>query len=392
MPNLTIPTPAADLAPDATAQRQQFEDLVRNSPTCLASLAGPAHLVTITNQLFRHLFGDRTLAGLRLREALPELADQPFLALLDEVYRTGTTCYGYEAVVFLGEASANPPNPVYFTFMAQAVRDAVGAVSGLLLFAYNVSAHVRAQLLPDAAPLASTAQQLATANQQLAVVNEELDVSNEELLTSNEDLRVANERLLGVNHQLQVYNAEISRQAEDLRRSEQAVRRLNNDLTLTNAGLLDTITDSLQATEFARADAEAQRQRLHRLVTEAPAMIAVLTGPNHVVELANNNFRALFGHRELVGLPYRQAVPELAGQPFFDQLDEVYRTGETHTKTNVPVTLDRTHSGHLEHLFITYIFQATRDELGRIDGLLLFAYEVTEQEWARQERKASHSH
>ncbi|MGI4821120.1 MAG: ATP-binding protein [Janthinobacterium lividum] len=383
--------PPADASPDVAARRQQLVDLVRNSPACLASLAGSAHLVTVTNQLFRQLFGDRPLAGLRLRDALPELADQPFFDQLDAVHRTGETCHGYETVTFQDAAQAAPQGRVYFTFVAQAVRDAAGAVSGLLLFAYNVSAHVRAQTVPGpGVPPASTARQLAIANQHLAVVNEELDVTNEALLTSNEGLRVSNEQLLVANHQLQVYLEEIRTQAEALRRSEQTVRQLNNDLALTNAGLVDTIADSLQATEFARADAEAQRLRLHRLVAEAPAMIAVLVGPDHVVELANDDFRAMFGHRELVGRPYRQAVPELAGQPFFDQLDAVYRTGETYTGTGVPVTLDRTHSGQLEHLFATYIFQATRDGAGHIDGLLIFAYEVTAQELARQEREASH--
>ncbi|MGI4874349.1 MAG: sensor histidine kinase [Janthinobacterium lividum] len=378
-------------APEVAARRQQLAALVRDSPACLASLTGSAHLVTVTNQLFRQLFGDRTLAGLRLREALPELADQPFFDQLDAVYRTGETCHGYETVTFQDAARPASSGPIYFTFVAQAVRDPAGVVSDVLLFAYNVSAHVQAQLVPGVPP-ASTARQLAIANQHLAVVNEELDVTNEELLTSNEELRVSNEQLQGANHQLQVYLEEIRTQAENLRRSEEAVRRLNQDLALTNAGLVDTITDSLQATEFARADAEAQRLRLHRLIAEAPAMIAVLLGPDHVVELANDDFRAMFGHRELVGSPLRQAVPELEDQPFFDQLDAVYRTGETYTGTDVPVTLDRTHSGQLEHLFATYIFQATRDGAGNIDGLLIFAYEVTEQVLARQEREASHQH
>jgi hypothetical protein len=60
------------------------------------------------------------------------------------------------------------------------------------------------------------------------------------------------------------------------------VRQLNHDLALTNAGLVDTIADILQAAEVDRADAEAQCQRLHRLVAEAPVLIAVLTDPDHV--------------------------------------------------------------------------------------------------------------
>jgi PAS domain S-box-containing protein len=372
MSDLVPPTPPNITSAEAA---QQLATLVQQAPAGLASLAGEAHLITVTNQLFRQVFGNRLLAGLRVREALPELVDQPFFALLDEVYRTGTTCYGYEAITFRDAAPTDHHPPVYFTFIAQAVCDATGAITGLLLFVYNVSVHHLAQLPPLAGPPVGTTQQLAAANQQLAVANEELDVTNEELLVSNEELQIANEQL--------------RTQADELRRAEQAVRRLNDELTLTNAGLLDTIADSLQATEFARADAEAQRLRLHRLVTEAPAMIAVLTGPHHVVELANDDFRAMFGHRELVGRPFRQAVPELEGQPFFNQLDEVYRTGETYTGIDVPVTLDRTSSGQLEHLFATYIFQATHDGAGRIDGLLLFAYEVTEQVRARQEREES---
>jgi PAS domain S-box-containing protein len=236
---------------------------------------------------------------------------------------------------------------------------------------------------PDGATLPlSPAEQLQQADHRLLVVNQELDVANEQL-------RVANEQLSVANHQLLAYNEEIVTQAAHLHQSEAAVQRLNTELILTNAGLLDTINDSLQAAEFARAEAEAQRQRLHRLVAEAPAMIAVLTGPDYVVELANEHFRAMFGYRELVGRPYREAVSELADQPFFAQLDNVYRTGETYIGTDVPVTLDRTHSGQLEYLFATYIFQATRNGAGDIDGLLIFAYEVTEQVRARQEREAS---
>jgi PAS domain-containing protein len=364
--------------------------LVQDSPAGLASLAGPTHVVTVTNQLFRRLFSDRTLLGLPLTEALPELADQPFFARLAEVYRTGTTCYGAEALAFRDATQASPRGALYFTFIAQAVRDAAGAVSGLLLFAYNVSAHVRARhSSARGTRQGSTSQQLATVNQQLTVANEELDVSNEELLVSNEELRVANERLAVANHQLQVYNEEMQRQAEDLRQADQVVRRLNNDLALTNAGLVETIVDNLQATEFACAEAEGERRRLHQLVAEAPAMIAVLTGPDYIVELANDHFHALFGHRKLVGQPFRQAVPELVNQPFLEQLEEVYRTGESYTGTNVPVIQAGTPSSELEPLFTTYIFQATRDETGQVTGILIFAYDVTRQVRAWQAVEAS---
>lgn len=217
------------------------------------------------------------------------------------------------------------------------------------------------------APL-STAEQLQQANRRLLVANRELD-------STNEQLRVANE-------QLQTCNEKIRTQTAELRRLQKAVQQLNTELALINAGLADTIADSLQAAEFAFAEAEAQRQRLHRCLAEAPAMIAVLTGPDHVVELANDHFRALLGYRELVGRPFGQVVPELAGQPFFCHLAQVYRTGETYTGTDVPLAL-RPPAGRPAPLFATCILQATRDGAGHIDGLLVFAYGVAEQVRAR---------
>jgi len=71
-----------------------------------------------------------------------------------------------------------------------------------------------------------------------------------------------------------------------------------------------------------------------------------------MVELADKGFRTIFGGRELVGKPYRAAIPEFAGQPFFDQLDAVYRTGQTYHSIDQPVRLDRTNSGHLARVYI----------------------------------------
>ncbi|OGX81451.1 hypothetical protein BEN47_05750 [Hymenobacter lapidarius] len=95
----------------------------------------------------------------------------------------------------------------------------------------------------------------------------------------------------------------------------------------------------------------------------------------------------MFGGRELVGRPYREAAPDLTGQPFFERLDAVYRTGETYFGTDELMALDRTNSGRSEQFYASYIYQATRDEAGQVDGILIFASEVTEQVMARQERE-----
>ena len=165
------------------------------------------------------------------------------------------------------------------------------------------------------------------------------------------------------------------------------IQQLNQELARTNTGLADTVVARTQELAQAQAATEAQRQRLHRLIAEAPALIASLRGPDHEVELANDSFRRMFGGRELLGRRYREAAPDLTGQPFFERLDAVYRTGETYFGTDELMTLDRTNSGRPEPLYASYIYQATRDDAGQIDGILIFANEVTDQVLARQERE-----
>ncbi|MFD2786188.1 PAS domain-containing protein [Hymenobacter rubripertinctus] len=238
-------------------QQQQLRARLRDAPAAMASLVGPDHLVGVANDLFRQLFGGRPLAGLALRTALPELADQPFFALLDEAYRTGVTCYGHEAVAYAEPAGHH--GPLYFTFMAQATRDAAGTVEGLLLFAYNVSAHVLARY-----PEAAGTPPPTAADHELALVNEELATTNEELLVSNEELVTTVAQLSTANAQLQDSNAEMQAQAQELRRAHKALRHLNQELEAR-------VFERTQALRHARAESEATAQKLLRVTESLPS-------------------------------------------------------------------------------------------------------------------------
>ncbi len=71
------------------------------------------------------------------------------------------------------------------------------------------------------------------------------------------------------------------------------------------------------------------------LLTQAPMAVALLTGPDHVYELANPLYCQVTGRRaeDLLGKTYRDAFPELVDTPLPGILDDVHRTGvrfETH--------------------------------------------------------------
>ena len=134
----------------------------------------------------------------------------------------------------------------------------------------------------------------------------------------------------------------------------------------------------------AHAQAETQRQHLLNVLAQASVLIARLTGPDYLVELVNERFQRVFGDRQLTGLPYREAIPELAEQGSFKFLDAVYRTGETYETIEAPVYLRLVGSESATLHYFSFIYQATRDDAGRIDGVLVVAHEVTEPVRARQ--------
>lgn len=138
----------------------------------------------------------------------------------------------------------------------------------------------------------------------------------------------------------------------------------------------------------ALASAEAERRRLYALFMQAPALIAVLSGSQHVFELVNPMYLQLTGRSDpsqLVGKPIRDGLPELAGQGFYDLLDQVYQSGEKHIGTGVPVRLARGKNGQLEETYFNFVYLPRRNLVGTIDGILIHAVDVTGQVRARQE-------
>ena len=136
--------------------------------------------------------------------------------------------------------------------------------------------------------------------------------------------------------------------------------------------------------------AEAERQHLHGLFIDAPALIAVMHGPEHVFELANPLYMQAVGlDRDVIGKPIREALPELEGQGFYEVLDQVYQGGEAYEGHEVLVRLDRRGDGTLEDRYFSFVYQPIRDADGTMDGILIHAADVTELVQGRQRAEES---
>lgn len=137
------------------------------------------------------------------------------------------------------------------------------------------------------------------------------------------------------------------------------------------AGILVTATETT-AKVLADRQRAADVERTRRLFEKAPGFIAILRGPDHVFEFANETYRRLAGRREFIGRSMREVFPEIADQPFFALLDQVYTTGERFVAYGAPVRLD--HAGFR----IDYVYEPIKDESGAVTGIFVEGHNVTD--------------
>ncbi|WP_375433953.1 PAS domain S-box protein [uncultured Hymenobacter sp.] len=334
---------------DADVQRKRLHALLMQAPAAIATLTGPEHVFELVNLSFQQLVGTRPLLGKTIREGMPELRGQNFFQLLDSVYRTGDTYHGREQVAYIDRDNTGQLFSYYFNFIYQAIRNAAGRVEGILIFAYDVTEQVLAR------------QQLEQGEVELQTAVEELATANEELHASNEEFLASNTQLSTTQQELQILNQELES------RVQQRTREL----------------------ELAQQEAERQRARLERFFMQAPAAICVLEGPDFVFELVNPTYQQLFPHRRLLGRPLETALPELADHTALHTLRQVYETGVTHEEKALPFSVQPRDGSPPKTVYFNYIQQARYNAEGVIDGVLVFAFDVTEQVQARQQEAQS---
>jgi signal transduction histidine kinase/ActR/RegA family two-component response regulator len=145
------------------------------------------------------------------------------------------------------------------------------------------------------------------------------------------------------------------------------------------------VTDQVLAEEYRNEENE----RLRGLFEQAPGIMAVLRGPEHVFELTNQSYLQLIGHRQIVGKAAREALPEVAGQGFFELLDRVYTTGEPFVGHSLPLRLQREPNGPLEERYIDFVYQPIRDAGGAVSGIFVEGSDVTAREQIEDELRAA---
>ena len=133
------------------AERAQLRAIVDQAPAYIAVLRGPEHRFEHFNAAYARLVGDRAVVGASVADALPEVVEQGFIALLDHVLATGESHVGRALPVSLTTGLSGVPTVQYLDFVFQPLTEADGTRSGIFVHAVDVTDVLETRRVEEAA-------------------------------------------------------------------------------------------------------------------------------------------------------------------------------------------------------------------------------------------------
>ncbi|GAB3281296.1 hypothetical protein GCM10027347_56860 [Larkinella harenae] len=388
----------------------RFRSLIEEAPVATMLMVGPDHTIEVANEVMINMLGKGpNIVGQAATLAVPELASQAFLQLLDQVYTSGKA---HEAKAMPGELVINGVAKLhYFDFTYKPLRDQAGQIFGIISMAMDVTEQVLAQ------------QKIADSQRELLTLFEQSPVGLA-TLSADENLvfqwvnpfygeLVARKPEEIVGKPLLAALPEIKGQGfDDILKNviatgvpfiapEIAVDILRDDrlttiyvnLTYqprkgtegTVEGILVVATDVTEQV-LTRKKIEENEGKLRAILATAPAGIGLFVGRDLVVENPNQTFIDIVGKGpDIAGRPLREVMPELIseGQPFLQILDDVFTSGEPFITPGALVKIVQ--NGVLTNNYYNISYSPVRNAAGEVYAILDIAIDVTQEVKARQQ-------
>jgi PAS domain S-box-containing protein len=125
----------------AAAERERQRLMLQQMPGFVAFLSGPEHRFDYVNDAYVELVGERDFIGRTVHDVFPEIADQGFFDLLDNVYRNDEAFTGRAVSVLL----ANRDEPRFVDLLYYPIRGDDGQTMGIFAGGYDVTDRVRGE-------------------------------------------------------------------------------------------------------------------------------------------------------------------------------------------------------------------------------------------------------
>ena len=163
----------------------------------------------------------------------------------------------------------------------------------------------------------------------------------------------------------------------------EAIRETDGTIT----GVIGTAIDVTKQV-VSRISQEETEKKIRALVENAPFAIAVYSGEEMRIDLANQAIIDIWGKgNNVIGKTFTEVLPELEGQSVFEQIKEVYATGKSFHTQNTP--LDLIVNGKKGTYYFNYDFTPLYDLSGKIYGVMNTGVDVTQVNLAKQKIEES---
>lgn len=120
-------------------KEEVYPALYDKAPGFIALSDGSSHTFTYANAAYKSFVRRDGLIGKTVSEALPEIAEQGIIAILDEVFQTGKPFHASEMPLRIWNPDLDCTEERWIDVVYQPVRDESGAVTGLFCSGHDVT-------------------------------------------------------------------------------------------------------------------------------------------------------------------------------------------------------------------------------------------------------------
>ncbi|GAB3299919.1 PAS domain-containing protein [Hymenobacter tenuis] len=389
---------------------RQLHQILQQIPAHIATLSGPNHVYTFMNTRSEQLFGGTVQLGVPAVQARPEFATNGYLQLINHVYETAVPFVLSEMPMEQPPAPDGSVSTLYFDGSFQPLTDEQGQTQGILVFGLDVTERVVArqrtaelmdeirqqdaqfQTLVESLPLLIS---ITDAEGNVLYLNPQHYAYTGQPATGGaekwkdavhpDDVESFQQAFAQARAQEKPWSMELRLRRHDgqyrwqLLHSVPLLHPSNNTITRWYGSSID-----IHDAKLFQQQLEQKDQQLLQILSQVPAYIATVSGPEHRFTFATPNYNTLMGGRVQLGQRAAELLPEVAAQGFIDLLETVYRTNQPHIGHESPIQLLDPETGGTREHYLDYVYQPLYDNKGEAQGILAFGIDVTQQVLARQ--------
>ena len=261
---------------DIEDSERKFRNLIAEAPIAISLFIGRDLVVEHPNDAMLKIWGKGSdVSGKKLEDVLPELRNQPFMQILDDVFTTGIPYHSDAARADL--VMDGVMKTFYFDFTYQPLRDATGEIYAIVDMAVDVTAQIESRQMLEKSE-EKYRQLAAELENRIQKRTNELRKANHELTISNSNLQqfayAASHDMQEPLRKIQSFSSRLQTQYEDSL-DDSGVFMLNR---MQDAGkrMSLMIDDLLAYSRLSTRDGEFSVVNMNKVVAEVLSDLEII--------------------------------------------------------------------------------------------------------------------